>query len=239
MATVGGSSEITVQSLGEQVAEVIAREIVSREITPGTRLSEEEMAQRFGVSRTPMRDAFRILAREHLVTLSPRRGAQVIEIGARRVVDLYAIRSRLHGLAVSLVVVQGPGEHLSRFEDLSVRMTAAAETQRMQPFVEANMEFHHVAERLADNDFLSSSMATLGRLTIHLRERGLKLDGRMQRSAEAHAAVFEAMRAGDALLAEARTRDLILEAGEAILEADFGHEDVDWSSRLRELAGPG
>ena len=97
MATVGGSSEITVQSLGEQVAEVIAREIVSREITPGTRLSEEEMAQRFGVSRTPMRDAFRILAREHLVTLSPRRGAEVIEIGARRVVDLYAIRSRLHG----------------------------------------------------------------------------------------------------------------------------------------------
>jgi DNA-binding GntR family transcriptional regulator len=239
MATIGGRSEITVQSLGEQVAEVVAREIVSREITPGTRLSEEEMAQRFGVSRTPMRDAFRILAREHLVTLSPRRGAEVIEIGARRVVDLYAIRSRLHGLAVSLVVVQGVGDHLDTFADLAARMTAAAEADRMEPFVEANMEFHDLAERLADNDFLSSSMATLGRLTIHLRERGLKLDGRLQRSARSHAAVFEAMRDGDAVLAEARTRDLILEAGEAILEADFSHEDLDWGARLRELAGSG
>lgn len=233
---VARDSKLQVQSLGEQVAEVVAREIVTREITPGTKLSEEELAQRFGVSRTPMRDAFRILAREHLVALSPRRGAEVIEIGARRVVDLYVIRSRLHGLAVALVVAKGDGGHIDQFGQLSSQMSKAAKGDDLESYLEANVTFHDLAERLADNDFLSSSMATLGRLTIHLRERGLRLDKRMEASALAHTQVFEAMRAGDALLAEVRTRNLILDAGQAILEADFAGEDEDWSASLKQLA---
>lgn len=231
--TIAGNDKLQTQSLGEQVAEIIAREIVGREIKPRTRLAEEDIARRFGVSRTPARDAMRILAQEHLVKLLPRRGAEVIELGAQRVVDLYEIRSRLHGLAVALVVT---GEQpLDRFGELSQAMAESAAANDIDRFVHANMAFHQLAERLADNGFLTANLASLGRLTVHLRERGLRTPGRLERSAAEHADVYEAMRAGDALAAESLTRDLIIEAGEAILRADFPDACESAVARLRRV----
>jgi DNA-binding GntR family transcriptional regulator len=233
--TLTDSEQLQTQSLGEQVAEIVARQIVTREIKPRTRLGEEDLARRFGVSRTPARDAMRILASEHLISLLPRRGAEVIEISAQRVVDLYLIRSRLHGLAISLVVIRDePGNH-DRFEELARSMADCAAAADVDGFIVANMAFHQLGERLADNAFLSSSLATLGRLTVHLRERGLRIAGRLERSAEAHGHVCEAMRARDALAAEAHTRNLILDAGDAILREDFPEEYELAASKLRRL----
>jgi DNA-binding GntR family transcriptional regulator len=229
------TDQLQTQSLGEQLAEIVARQIVTREIQPHTRLGEEELGRRFGVSRTPARDAMRILAQEHLVTLLPRRGAEVIEISAQRVIDLYVIRSRLHGLAVSLVVTRADESGLGRFETPTERMQAAAEADDVDAFVKANMAFHELAERLADNAFLTSSLATLGRLTVHLRRRGLELPGRLERSAEAHRTVHAAMVRRDALAAEAHTCDLILDAGVAILRADFPEDHDVVAMQLQEL----
>ena len=230
-----GSDTLRTQPLGEQLAEIVARQIVTRVIQPGTRLGEEELGRQFGVSRTPVRDAMRILAQEHLVTLLPRRGAEVIEISAQRIVDLYVIRSRLHGLAVAIVAARAEAEDLARFGALADRMESSAAAGELELFVEANIAFHQLAEQLADNAFLSAGLASLGRLTVHLRRRGLEIPGRPERSAEAHSGVFQAMAKNKPRVAEARTSDLILDAGEAILRADFPEHHNDGAERLRRL----
>ena len=230
-----GTDTLKTQSLGEQLAEIVARQIVTREIQPRTRLGEEELGRQFGVSRTPVRDAMRILAQEHLVTLLPRRGAEVIEISAHRIIGLYVIRSRLHGLAVAIVAARADPGEIAQFGALTDRMESSARVGDLEAFVEANIAFHGLAEQLADNAFLSASLASLGRLTVHLRRRGLEIPGRIKRSAQAHRGVFEAMTRNEPRLAEARTADLILDAGSAILLADFPEHEGDGAERLRQL----
>jgi DNA-binding GntR family transcriptional regulator len=220
------------QALGEQIAEVLAQAIVSQRIPPGSRLSEDDLAAQFGTSRTPVRDAFKLLASEHLVLIMPRRGVRVLDFDGRRVVDIYQIRSRLHGLAAGLAAQRGNEGQRADVVECARAMTTAAAADDLDAFLAANVDFHNTLELAADNLFVTSSLAGLGRLTLHLRRRGLSLEGRMAVSAESHRKVAEAIGRGDSPLAEELTRRLILDAGAHILREDFPENAEAWIAML-------
>lgn len=221
LADAGLPRDLRPQALGEQIAEVLAQAIVSKRIPPGARLSEEELAAQFGTSRTPVRDAFKLLAAEHLVIIMPRRGVRVLDFDGRRIVDIYQIRGRLHGLAAGLAAERADDAQRSDLMSWAEQMEAAAQADDLDAFLEANLTFHTVLEDAADNVFLSSSLAGLGRLTLHLRRRGLALPGRMEVSARGHRGVADAVASSRSREADDLTRRLILDAGAHILREDF------------------
>lgn len=208
-------------SLVEQIAGGLAQSILGGEFDDGASLTEEQIAQRFGVSRTPVREAFRMLANEHLLVIAPRRGVRAVRFDAKRVVDIYQLRSRLYGLSVAAATQLASDEQLALMSDYVDAMGAAARKGELDDFLSANISFHETAEAVAGNDLLSASLASLGQVTIYLRARGLRMPGRMAASYDAHREVMAAMLERRAATAELLTRRLILEAGIEILRADY------------------
>lgn len=154
VAEAGLPRDLRPQALGEQIAEVLAQAIVSKRIPPGAKLSEEELAAQFGTSRTPVRDAFKLLAAEHLVIIMPRRGVRVLDFDGRRIVDIYQIRGRLHGLAAGLAAERAAADQRSDLVSCAEQMKTASAADDLEAFLEANLTFHTVLEAAADNVFL-------------------------------------------------------------------------------------
>jgi DNA-binding GntR family transcriptional regulator len=101
--------------LPDQVAEWLAEEILREELAPGERITETVVAQRFGVSRGPVRDAFKLLEQQGLVSIQPRRGARVTDLDVQEVDEIFLLRAVLGGLAARMMVETAPDEVISDF----------------------------------------------------------------------------------------------------------------------------
>jgi GntR family transcriptional regulator of gluconate operon len=134
-------SPIEQSTLGHRVAEQLRSLIVKGELAPGQRFSEEELAERFGVSRGPVRDALRIMVSERL--MEPRRkGVQVAGFDERDIDELYSLRDALESLAVRMLVGQRQSVEWDRFGPTVSAMRAAAADNQFQAFAEADLGFH-------------------------------------------------------------------------------------------------
>jgi DNA-binding GntR family transcriptional regulator len=103
------------RSLPEQIAEWLSEEILREELAPGERITEMAVAERFGVSRGPVRDAFKLLELQGLVSIQPRRGARVTELNAQEVDEIFLIRAVLGGLAARMMMEKAPEAVISDF----------------------------------------------------------------------------------------------------------------------------
>jgi len=105
-----GAREPKALSLPEQIAGWLSEEILREELAPGERITETAVAERFGVSRGPVRDAFKLLEQDGLVTILPRRGVIVTQLDAHEIDEIFLIRAVLGGLAARLMVETAPQE---------------------------------------------------------------------------------------------------------------------------------
>jgi DNA-binding GntR family transcriptional regulator len=103
------------RSLPEQIAEWLSEEILREELAPGERITEIAVAERFGVSRGPVRDAFKLLEHRGLVSIQPRRGARVTELDVKEVDEIFLIRAVLGGLAAKMMFETAPDEVVAEF----------------------------------------------------------------------------------------------------------------------------
>lgn len=165
--------QITITSLADEIAFRIQSAILAGEHPPGTRLFQDELCERFGVSRTPVREALRKLQAKHLVVLVPNKGATVRAPSREELIDVYNVRAELEGYACALAAGRVSDELLSALDrsQTGVREAVAsyerkgsqggAELSLDLQVAQANSEFHGAIIRIAGNERLRSLIGEL------------------------------------------------------------------------------
>jgi len=192
--------------------------VVNGDLAPGEVLNEAELARRWEVSRTPVREAIRQLEQEHLVRWSPRRGATVASITVAGVRDLYEVREALEGLAAQLVAHRAPPEELAELEGLAVAIQEAHDRGDLAEAIKLDDQLHRCLARATDNRVLESHLGRIldrvlmGRMTVR------RDPGRIDEIVREHDRIISALRRGDAAAAEAEAAGHIRRARLRLME---------------------
>jgi DNA-binding GntR family transcriptional regulator len=170
---VPGRDHVLVTSLTDEIAFRIQTAILGGEYPPGTHLQQDELCARFGVSRTPIREALRKLQAQNLVDLVPNKGATVRVRTRRELLEVYALRAELEGFAAALAATQALPDTIEELQSAQDEMSRAMdelEQGRVRPEDEAafnarittaNERFHAVIHRLAGNSRLTRTLEDL------------------------------------------------------------------------------
>ena len=187
------------KTLSQTVADRLAEEIIRRQLVPGTRLDEHSLAERFGVSRTPVRDALRQLAATRLVEQRPRRGFCVALVNQDELDDLFEAAGEVESLCARLCAMRaGPAER-KRIEIVHQSATNAATTGDATTYATLNEQLHQLIYAGARNRTLEEVALNLRRRLAPFRAKlFFAADNRMQGSHLEHAAIVQAILARDA-----------------------------------------
>jgi DNA-binding GntR family transcriptional regulator len=178
-------------------------EIRSGALAPGARLRETELAERMGISRTPVREAIRQLEADGLVTHLPRQGATIRSLDHAEVVELYEMRAVLEGTAARLAARAASDIELEELAALNADLAACPAGPQAR---EVNRQFHRSLLDAARNRFLLKSMRALHKTLLILGPTTLAEPARAAAAVTEHAAVLAALRARDGATAEAAMR---------------------------------
>jgi DNA-binding GntR family transcriptional regulator len=194
----GDDPRVDNRTLGEQVRERLREDILGGELAAGTVLSEAALADSFGVSRGPVREALGRLATEGLVTITPRRGAVVTELSAHEFVEAYQVREALETFALRLAVPRLTKPDLDRLRELHEQMVEHARRGEVNAFFDTNAAFHDTFVTSAGNRKLNEVYGLLMDQMGRYLPRSLELRGTLEKSVAEHSAILEAVEAGDA-----------------------------------------
>ena len=200
--------------LSERLRESIEEEIATGKLLPGSRLDEVELAARFGVSRTPIRDALNLLLGEGLIENKARRGAVVAQITPKRLLEMFEVMAELEAMCARLAARRMTDEELAAFAVIHEECRSAAESRDADAYFYANERFHFALYTASHNAFLFEEAASLQRKLRPYRRLQLRVRNRVQRSFDEHQAILDALRAGDMELAVASVRNHVIVQGE-------------------------
>ena len=203
-----------------EVAERLRQRIFAHELTPGDWIDEQNLAEQYGISRTPLREALKVLASEGLVELRPRRGCYVTEISRQDLDDIFPLMAMLEGRCAALAVKRAQPADIAVLQEIHEGLEAAARDGRITAFFEANQAFHKQIQELAANRWMLSVIHDLRKVLKVSRLHSLSLEGRLQQSLDEHRAIMAAITAGDALKAETLMHDHLLSGREALAKMD-------------------
>jgi DNA-binding GntR family transcriptional regulator len=192
--------------LYEDVADKLREQIFSKELAPGSWLDEQGLAIQFGISRTPMREAIKVLASEGLVTMKMRRGAYVTEVTRKDLEQIFTILSLLEGEAAKETAIKATEDQLNVLDHLHHRLEKAAADRDIEQFFEVNSKFHELIQEIAGNRWMNSVIADLRKvLKLHRRD-SLTSTGRLQNSLVEHREILNAILKRDQSAAETAMR---------------------------------
>ena len=183
-------------ALYEQVAERLRARIFAHELEPGSWLDEQALAAEFGISRTPLREALKVLAAEGLVTLKPRRGCYVSEPSEEDLDAIFPIIALLEGRCAQEATRRSKSGDLERLAAIHDRLAAAGAANDADSFFEVNQAFHDALQELAGNPWLTQLIGYLRKVAKLTRRDSLRLEGRLKHSLAEHRAILQAIRSG-------------------------------------------
>jgi len=193
-------SPIVINStIQEQVYQVIRHEVVNRVYHEGEQLKEAELAQRFNVSRSPVREALHRLAGDGLLTIIPNRGIFVKEMDEKYIIDVLDLRSLLERRAIERSperMTEAVKQNLLRMKEQMSRVLEAEDTD-LNRNAELDTAFHNLIMDLNDNTFISEVAAKISALNSMFRNISLRKDERAMESQREHIEIIDAMLAGD------------------------------------------
>jgi DNA-binding GntR family transcriptional regulator len=196
---------LSTRALYEEVAELLRQRIFNRTLEPGSWIDELRLAQELGISRTPLREALKVLAAEGLVTMKVRRGAYVTEVSAQDMRDVYHLLALLESDAAAMVALTATDAQLAELQALHQELEAAvADRDR---FFAINERFHMRLLALAQNRWRDQMVADLRKVMKLNRHNSLFKTGRLQESLAEHRAIMSALLARDATATTARMRE--------------------------------
>lgn len=191
----------------DEIRESLEQSIIERGFADGERLDEVQLATRFGVSRTPLREALRMLSGSGLVELIPNRGAYVRYPGVVEIVEMFEVMAELEALCGRLAA-----RRISSSDVVELTMAAracerAAANQDPDDYYHRNERFHQEIYRSAGNGFLASEALRLQKRLSPFRRMQLRASGRIPQSMAEHARILDAISKGDGLRAEEELRN--------------------------------
>jgi DNA-binding GntR family transcriptional regulator len=196
---------LTPRALYVEVAELLRERIFSRELAPGSWIDELKLAEEYGISRTPLREALKVLATEGLVTMKVRRGAYVTEMSERDLTDVYHLLALLESDAAGVVATQASESQLHELQDLHRELEKA--TGNRERFFQINEAFHMRLLEIANNRWRDQMVADLRKVMKLNRHNSLLKSGRMEESLAEHRAIMAALSARDAEATALRMRE--------------------------------
>lgn len=187
------------KTLAESVADRLAEEIIRRQLAPGTRLDEVSLAARFGVSRSPVRDALRLLAGTRLVDHRPRRGFCVAVVDQDELKDLFEAAGEVEALCAKLCALRAGATERKRIEIVHQSTSAAAAAGDTATYASLNEQLHQLIYAGARNRTLAELAVSMRQRLAPFRARlFFSTDNRMQGSNVEHDAIVRAILARDA-----------------------------------------
>jgi len=184
------------RALYEEVAELLRQRIFSRELAPGSWIDEMKLAEEYGISRTPLREALKVLAAEGLVTMKVRRGAYVTEVSEKDLSDVYHLLSLLESDAAGVVAERASDAQIAELQLLHKQLEAAAGNR--EKFFAINERFHMRLLEIAGNRWRDQMVADLRKVMKLNRHNSLLKSGRVKESMLEHRAIVEALAKRDA-----------------------------------------
>jgi DNA-binding GntR family transcriptional regulator len=202
----------------EEIREQLIEDILNGNLPPGARIVETRIAQQFGVSQGPVREALRDLELFGFVVSSPFRGTQVRKISTDDLLEIYPIRAALEGVAARAAAVRIDDATLARLQELIAAMKDAAARDDHRAEADADHAFHHAIVKASGNHMLEHVWQTM-RLSITTCVTHSVTHRSLHEIADRHGVVLDALRAHDPDRAEAAIRRHIEEPGEWIRAA--------------------
>lgn len=192
------------RALYVEVAELLRQRIFKRELEPGSWIDELKLAEEYGISRTPLREALKVLAAEGLVTMKVRRGAYVTEVSDKDLSDVYHLLSLLESDAASVVAEKATDAQIKELQALHKELEAAA--GHREKFFAINERFHMRLLEIAGNRWRDQMVADLRKVMKLNRHNSLLKSGRIEESLREHKAIVTALAARDAAAAAEKMR---------------------------------
>ncbi|HEX9778074.1 MAG TPA: GntR family transcriptional regulator [Geopsychrobacteraceae bacterium] len=207
------------QTLREKILETIREAILKGTLKPGEKVAEPDLAERFGISRTPIREAFRQLESEGYLTVIPRKGAVVTALSEQDVQEFYAIKSILEGYAAELAANRLEGKDIDKLVQINERLKLLEREGDVKTFFRVHNEFHELFLKASGNKKLYDLVQQLGLKFNRLRMASLSVAGRMAISVAEHERLIEAFRRHDGVEAERLVKKTATIGGEVLLES--------------------
>jgi len=184
------------RALYEDVAERLRQQIFARELAPGSWIDEQRIAAEYGISRTPLREALKVLAAEGLVTMRLRRGAYVTEMSRDDVAQVYHVLALLESDAAGTVARHADDAQRARLRQLHEQLERDA--HQRDAFFATNERWHHALLDIAGNRWSQQVVADLRKVMKLCRHHSLFKQGRLADSLAEHRAIMAAIEARDA-----------------------------------------
>ncbi len=191
----------------DRLADEIAESVLSGEFRPGLRLDEKTLAERYAVSRTPVREALRQLASTGLIDVKPRRGATVVRATSAQLETLFGAMAEIEATCARLSAMSMTPLERRRLESFHDSMLPLALQKDAEGFAAANLTLHTQIYQGAHNAVIADFAAGLRRRLAPFRRAQFRTEGRLPRSHEEHKRVVDAILAGDAAAAHAAMFD--------------------------------
>ena len=189
-------TSLSPRALYEEVAELLRQRIFNRELAPGSWIDELKLADEYGISRTPLREALKVLATEGLVTMKVRRGAYVTEVSDSDLADVYHLLALLESDAAEVVAGKATDAQLKELQGLHNELEKAVRNR--ERFFEINEAFHMRLLEIADNRWRDQMVADLRKVMKLNRHNSLLKSGRIEESLLEHRAIMAALVARNA-----------------------------------------
>ncbi|MEN9713193.1 MAG: putative HTH-type transcriptional regulator YdfH [Pseudomonadota bacterium] len=181
----------TPRALYEDVAELLRQRIFQRQLEPGSWIDELKIAEELGISRTPLREALKVLATEGLVTMKVRRGAYVTEVSEKDLRDVYHLLALMESDAARVVAQNATDAQLAEIQ--AQHQSLADAVGDRDRFFEINEAFHHKLLEMSDNKWRTQMVADLRKVMKLNRHHSLFKEGRIEQSLAEHSAIVEAL----------------------------------------------
>jgi len=211
---------ISTKALYQEVSARLRERIYSQNLKPGDAIDEQALAVEYGISRTPMREALKVLHSEGLVILEPRRGCFVTELKKQDIDELFPLMALLEGRCAYEAVKKSKPADIKRIEELHSKLEKHARANDVEKYFEQNCLFHELVQKQAGNNWLERTTSDLRKFLKLMRGRQLHLPGRLQASLAEHRLLLAAFQNGNPSAAEKIMHDHLIHQWEALREYD-------------------
>ena len=210
------SLKIVKTALYVEVTERLRSMVASGVLKPGSWIDEQKLSEELGVSRTPFREAMRILASEGLLRIEPRKGCYVAELTEKDLNEIFPLMAMLEGRCAYEAAEKASDQAIKSLESLHQRLKKYADEKNIDDYYATNRKIHEAIQALAGNEWLANMVNDLRRMLNLSRHRSLHHKGRIEESCQEHLSIFAALKAGDASEAERLMKDHIMRQRQAL-----------------------
>lgn len=197
----------------EKIMLDLQQDIISGAMKPGERLDEVSLAQKFGVSRTPVREALLQLSSVGLIELKPRKGAFVSKLSIKTLMEMFELMAELEGLCARLAARRASAQELERLRAVHVASREAVETQDLDEYYNFNEQWHEIIYTASRNEFAKEQTIMLRNRLAPYRRAQLSRSRRIEGSFNEHQQILEALEAGDDTGVELLMREHVVHQG--------------------------